>query len=116
MGISFGAYFLFLIKEKLPAYYDENKISSYSHGAFEMSISGLTFNNSKWPHIINTGRIWAMAILTIYPVIYDIFYLCLPAVWNMIVLYFTLIFVLAGLFIPMYIVGRGFSKLLRGVL
>lgn len=47
MGLLFGAYFLMLAKEKLPTYYDENKITSYSDGIFRMNIPGLAFNNSN---------------------------------------------------------------------
>ena len=52
LSVGFGIYFWFFIKEKLPAYYDENEINSYSDGVFRMNVPGMRFNNSNWPHII----------------------------------------------------------------
>ncbi len=43
LGASFGIYFCFFIKEKLPAYYDENHICVYTDGLFEMNLPGLYF-------------------------------------------------------------------------
>ena len=47
MSFGFGIYFWFLVKDRLPAYYDENKISAYSSGPLRMNIHGLHFNNSN---------------------------------------------------------------------
>lgn len=69
MSVIFGAYFLLLAKEKLPAYYDENKITSYSDGVFRINVPGLALNNSNWSHILNVGRIWTMTVLIGYPII-----------------------------------------------
>lgn len=109
LGIIFGFYFFFLVKEKLPAYYDENKISSYSDGIFRMNVPGLAFNNSNWPHIINVGRIWTMTILVGYPAVCGTFSLLFPAVWSIISLFVTLLIVLGGLFLPLYIVGNKYQ-------
>lgn len=109
MGVLFGVYFLFLAKEKLPAYYDENKITSYSDGIFRMNVPGLAFNNSNWSHILNVGRIWTMAVLIGYPIIYGIFSLIFPSIWNLIEIYITLVIVLGGLFIPLYIIGKKYE-------
>ncbi|MGL4737409.1 MAG: helix-turn-helix domain-containing protein, partial [Cellulosilyticaceae bacterium] len=37
----FGGYFTFFAKDRLPTYYDENKISYYSHGIFRMNLCGV---------------------------------------------------------------------------
>ena len=39
---------LSIIKEKLPAYYDENRICLYTDGLFEMNLPGLPLNNRNW--------------------------------------------------------------------
>ena len=52
MLFGFGVYFWFFVKEKLPSYYDENKINAYSDGVFRLNLPGVGFNNSNWPHII----------------------------------------------------------------
>lgn len=48
LGATFGIYFCFFAKEKLPAYYDENRICTYTDGLFEMNLPGLSFNNRNW--------------------------------------------------------------------
>ncbi len=47
LGAVFGVYFCFFVKEKLPACYDENRISVYTDGLFEMSLPGLSLNNRE---------------------------------------------------------------------
>lgn len=41
LSVIFGLYFCLFAREKLPAYYDENKISSYSSGVFRMNLAGV---------------------------------------------------------------------------
>ena len=45
MALFFGIYFWFFVKEKLPAYYDENKVNVYIDGAMHMNLPGVYFNN-----------------------------------------------------------------------
>ena len=53
LGAVFGAYFFLFAGGRLPAYYDENRISSFSHGPVRLNLSGLVyFNNRIWPHIL----------------------------------------------------------------
>lgn len=68
LTIFFGIYFWLVIKETIPVYYDENKISFYTDGFMKMSIPGVHFNNSNWPHIVNVIRIWSAAVMIIYPI------------------------------------------------
>lgn len=109
IGAIFGAYFLLLVKDSLPTYYDQNKITSYSDGFFRMNMPGLAFNNSNWPHIVNVGRIWTMAVLVCYPIIHGILYILFPAIWNSLGKYLSLLIVLGGLFIPMYFIGKKYQ-------
>ncbi len=44
----FGVYFCFFAKEKLPTYYDENRVCVYTDGLFEMNLPGISLNNSNW--------------------------------------------------------------------
>ena len=110
LGAIFGAYFCFFIKEKLPAYYDENRICTYSDGVFRMNMVGLTFNNNNWGKILNACRIWAVSILLAYPIISYVVALFFTGFWRMMVeLHLTLILILGGLLIPIYIVGRKYE-------
>ena len=110
LGAILGAYFCFFAKEKLPTYYDENRICFYADGMFRMNMIGLSFNNSNWGKILNVGRIWAVSILLAYPIINYVETLFFTEVWQMTVgLYLTLLLALGSLFIPMYIVGKKYE-------
>ncbi|MBQ3891155.1 MAG: helix-turn-helix transcriptional regulator [Lachnospiraceae bacterium] len=69
LTLAFGIYFWVFAKEKLPTYYDENKISMYSDGIFRMNIPGVHFNNSNWKHILQGLRIWCVAVSVAYPML-----------------------------------------------
>lgn len=110
LGLCFGIYFCFFAKTKLPTYYDENRICAYSDGVFRMNVPGLAFNNSNWPHILNVGRIWSIASMTLYPALNYILCCFIPSnIWPFLELCITLPLILGGLFIPMYIVGKKYQ-------
>lgn len=110
LGLVFGIYFCFFAKTKLPTYYDENRICAISDGVFRMNIPGIAFNNSNWPHILNVGRIWSLAALTVYPALNYLFFTVLPdSIWPFLELYIALPLILGGLFIPMYVVGKKYQ-------
>ena len=98
----FGIYFTFFVKEKLPVYYDENKISQYSHGAFRMNIPGIVFNNSNWHHIINVAQLTIMSIFALFPFVWILIVSLSPLLWKRGELFFTLGTVLV-MFLPIYI-------------
>jgi len=104
-----GAYFCFFAKLRLPRYYDENKISVYTDGPFEMSCYGMHFNNNNWPHILTAGRIWSIALMVAFPAVCfltESFFSTLPFG---VFLPLTLFAILGGLFIPTYIVGKKYA-------
>lgn len=68
LAIFFGLYFWLVAKEKIPIYYDENKISFYTDGFIKMNIPGVHFNNSNWPHIVSVIRIWSVVVMILYPI------------------------------------------------
>ena len=109
LSVIFGVYFWFFVKEKLPTYYDENRICVYSDGAFRMNIPGIHFNNSNWPYIIRVGRLWTVLTAIIYPVFGPVMNWYVPDFWKMAGLQITLIMFLGGLFIPLYVVGKKYE-------
>lgn len=110
LGVVFGIWFCFFAKEKLPTYYDENKISAYSDGIFRMNMPGIRFNNSNWKHILQVGRIWSMAVIVCSPIICLISNLCFEYEMAMIVsLTLILTLTLGGLFIPIYVVAKRYE-------
>ena len=109
LNLLFGGFFLFVVKETLPAYYDENKISFYSQRGFRMNLIGVNFNNNNWPYILHIGRIWTLGTAVVYPIIYLMLRTAMSNyAWNKYNLFFQLFFVLY-LFIPMIIVGKKYE-------
>ena len=47
MMLGFGAWFCFLAKEILPAYYDENKIGYYAEGIFRIHVAGASLQQQQ---------------------------------------------------------------------
>ena len=105
----FGLYFCVFTKEKLPRYYDENRISSFSDGFLRMNMPGVYFNNRNWPHIVRAGQLWAMIGLVASPAFFFVMTKFLPAVWDTAAVYIILFLVLGGLFIPMTVVARKYE-------
>lgn len=114
MGLmaAFGLYFCVFAQEKLPRYYDENKIDAYSDGFLRLNIPGVHFNNTNWPHIVRAVQLWAMVGLVASPAVFLLLRTCLGEFWNTASVYIILIILaltLGGLFIPMYIAGRKYE-------
>ena len=105
----FGLYFCVFTKEKLPRYYDDNRISSFSDGFLRMNMPGVYFNNRNWPYIVRAGQLWAMIGLVASPACFFVMTKFFPAVWDTAAVYIILILVLGGLFIPMTVVARKYE-------
>ena len=101
----FGLYFCVFAKEKLPAFYDENKVNFYSDGIFRMNVPGISFNNRNWPHIIRAAQLWAQIGLVATPAAFYIMTSLFPPAWRPAAVYVLLFAVLGGLFIPMIALG-----------
>lgn len=110
MAMFFGIYFWFFVKEKLPAYYDENKINVYIDGAMHMNLPGVYFNNYNWPHIVKTFRVWSVLNMTIVPAVVVGLGMLLPEAGLAFYLPGTLIPILGGLFITPYIVAKKYQQ------
>lgn len=110
MGFVFGIYFCFFAKEKLPYYYDENMISSYSDGFFNMNMPGIRFNNNNWKHILKVARIWSFAAMVGSPIVCLILNSIFDEMMAMIVSYLLVLgLALGGLFIPIYVVAKKYE-------
>lgn len=100
MLVLFGFWFCIKIREHLPKYYDEYKVCSYSDGIFRMNLPGICFNNSNWPHIVSSARVWICSAIAIQPVITLAVYLLLPMEMKLYANFVVLPAVL-GMFVPM---------------
>lgn len=109
LGVIFGAYFCFLVKTRLPVFYDENRCGLYYDGAFRMNVPGVAFNNSNWPYIVRVGRIWSCLSIALYPIINVGMSFINIELWMQVDLYVFLVLLLGGLFIPIYVVGKKYE-------
>lgn len=101
-----GSYFWLLAPQRLPRYYDENRITAYSDGFFRMNLVGIAFHNRNWPHILRCGRIWTIASLLGTPVFFGAIYFLFPAALGSSGKYAAVLLVLGGLFIPMCVTAK----------
>lgn len=108
-SIGFGAYFWIFIKEKLPSYYDENEISVYVDGILHMNMIGVVFNNNNWPYIVKALRGWSVFGMVVVPLVYWFMVVMLRPLSSMVHLVLLLVYVLGGLMIPVYILGRKYQ-------
>lgn len=109
LSMLFGGYFWVGIKEKLPAYYDENKISAYSDGIFRMNLAGVRLNNSNWPHIVRAGRIWSVGSMVGLPALTLAGRRLAPGFWGSAGPFILLLLFLGGLFLPMYVAAKRYT-------
>ena len=75
----FGAWLCFGVRERLPAYYDQNRLSAYSQGPFRMNLPGVRLNNSNWPHILNAMRGWLLGAMVLFPALWRAVHVLCPA-------------------------------------
>lgn len=106
----FGVYFCVFARERLPKYYDENKISSFSDGPLRMNLPGVYFNNNNWPYILKAGQLWCLLGLVLSPVVFYLLRTFLPKVWGAASVYIILFMTLGGLFIPMTVAARKYES------
>lgn len=111
LGLGFGVYFWLFMKTSLPAYYDENRISVYNDGAFNLSLPGISFNNGNWPHIVRCLQLWSVITMMTTPVVCLLSFLITSRRWLFFALQMFLLFAyLTGLFLPVYIVGKKYGN------
>lgn len=109
LSFFFGIYFWFFIKDHLPLYYDENEIGVYQDGIFQISLPGMCFNNCNWPHITKFLRLWAAVTMVTVPPICLLLAL-IPGTWLSFGLPMAVVFFyLAGLFVPLYVLGKKYK-------
>lgn len=107
LPLIFGLWFFFFIREKLPGYYDTEKISFYADGMFRMNVPGVYFNNKNWPHILRAGKGYCFLMPLLYPALYFVLRLLIPyELWRWFSPFLQLTAVLGGLFLPLIMAGK----------
>lgn len=103
----FGAYFMFFVKERLPEYYDSNKISLYGHGAFRMNLPGISLNNRNWPYIVTSARTGLLLGMAVTPFLFLLAFWLLPP--HIVDKWIKLLFLIAAvgfIVVPIYAAAR----------
>ena len=101
----FGAWVCLFAPDVLPAYYDQNCISSFSSGPFRISLVGIRISNRNWTYLMGAARWWMLVMLVFFPLLYLFLQCAVPALWAAGRLWITLTAVL-GLFVPMLVMGK----------
>lgn len=109
MMMFFGIYFWFFMKEKLPAYYDEQKVNVYVDGVMHMNLPGVYFNNRNWPHMVRAFRMWSSVGMIVLPIIFVIFSIVFSALKPLSDIGILLVLFLGSLFIPPYLLGKKYQ-------
>lgn len=105
LNLVFALWLCFWAKERLPAYYDENRISIYSDGVFRLSLPGVRINNSNWPHILRAMRMWLLGTMALFPLLWGGAAALWPGRLSAVRAALVLVFCL-GLFVPAEIAAR----------
>lgn len=107
--VLFGVWAVFLAQERLPAYYEDNKISYVAQGPFRIHIVGIRFNQSNWPHVLNGLRAWLLGAMAACPPLWYIVYVLTPPEYRYCAgLAVTLVCSL-GMFIPAVVLAKKYE-------
>lgn len=110
LPLLFGLWFFFFMTERLPSYYDKEKISYFQDGMFHISVPGIYFNNRNWPHIMAAGRRFCFWMPVLWPAAYFLIRLILPdEVWFVLRIPVLLTAILGGLFVPIVVAGKKYQ-------
>lgn len=106
LGNVFGFYFCLFVKDRLPAYYDENEISFFADGPFRMNLPGVRFTNANWSRVVRFGRSWCLAVMVAFPIVIGIGTAALSPAWVKNIAFAALTAALASLFGGIYLTAR----------
>lgn len=101
----FGGWVCLFAPDVLPAYYDQNNISSFSSGPFCLNLAGVRISNRNWPYLMGAARWWLLVTPVVFPLLYLALLTFVPALWEAGKLWLTLMAAL-GLFVPMIVSGK----------
>lgn len=105
LGLLFASQTWLFVSDKLPTYYDENKISFVSNGFFRINLAGVSFNNSNWKPVLTYLRICTLGLIFISPLIE----LALRNVESQLIRTLGMVAPSLILFVPVYIIGKKYE-------
>ena len=104
----FGAWLCFRVKDRLPAYYDQNHICFYGDGVFRLNLAGVRFHNGNWPHILSAMRGWLLGLMALFPILWGVIHTLWPGHALTLELPLTLIS-LFGMLIAAIVAGKRYE-------
>lgn len=109
-SLLFGAYFCLFARTRLPAIYDQLRMGYYVDGPLRLHLPGVAFHNRNWPLILRAGRLWSCLTAVGYPLFSLVMAEVNGALWCRIDGIVFLVFVLGGLFLPIWFAARAWDK------
>lgn len=104
----FGLWTVFFAPERLPRYYDENKITAFSQGPVSMNLVGIRFHNGNWPHILAALRWWLVVVPAAFPPVYGLLRRIVPQ-WGLPWELGVTLTACLGLFVPVMVVAKRYE-------
>lgn len=104
----FGFWAVFFAPARLPKYYDENKVSSFSQGPVRLNLAGLRFHNGNWPHILSALRWWLVTVPVVFPTVYGLLRASIPQ-WGPAWEGGLTLFACLGLLVPTMVVAKKYE-------
>lgn len=101
----FGVWAVFFAPARLPRYYDENKITSFSQGPVRMNLAPVRIHNGNWPHILAAMRWWLVAVPAVYPLVYGLLRAAVPG-WTLAWELGVTLAACLGFFVPVMVVAK----------
>lgn len=107
----FGGYFALFSKQRIPSFYDENKINFYSDGFLRMNVPGVHFNNSNWLPIVRAICVALSICMIAVPLVHGGFYLLRSIIptWSVVATVVIGIGFFVALFVPIYVVAKRYE-------
>lgn len=67
LSLIFGGFFWLGMPQRLPAYYDQERIAYFAHNGMHMHLPGVYYNNRNWPFVLRGLRVWSLGAMLLTP-------------------------------------------------
>lgn len=104
----FGLWVVFFAPERLPRYYDENKVTVFGQGPVRLNLAGIRFHNGNWPHILAALRWWLVVVPAVFPPLYGLLRAAVPQ-WGLPWELGVTLTAALGLFVPVMVVAKRYE-------
>lgn len=105
-SLLFGAYFCLFARTRLPDIYDQHPMDYYTDGPLRLHLPGVAFNNRSWHRVLRAGRLWSCSTAVGYPLLSLVLSEVNGLLWCHIDGVAFFVFVLGGLFLPIWFAAR----------